>query len=218
MQHAFKQCTRDLEEERKRAAERKCEDCSLVRTELNVERGQKSQLQADITHLNTQLSAVTAQLEHLKANTIPKPLETTPQQAAGGGAGGGAAGGGANQRNTHDDHIDAAIAGHGQQAVPTPIVDPNQQQQQQQEQQQHQQEQPVPVQQEAGGQRRWGRGANRVPVDVDASVHHDEHVEPVMTPDERRLKRRSGNRRKGGLSMLEEHLGVEHEEVEEIHY
>lgn len=222
MQLVYDECKRTLEEERARAAARKCEDCGPVRTQVTVEQQQRIQLQAEVTQLKTQLGAVTEQLEHMKLNTIPKPVETTTQQAvsAGGVAGGKAAAAADNQRTAHDDHIDAAIAGHGQQTVPTPVVDPKQQQQwQQRQQQQQQQQQQVPPvqQQEGGGQRSWGRGA-KVPVAVDASVHQDEHVEPVMTPDEHKLKRRGGGRRKGGLSMLEEHLGVEHDEAEEMHF
>ena len=210
VQHLYEECKHNLEDERARAAARKCEDCNPLRTQITAEQAKNTQWQAEINHLKTQLNAVTAQLEHYKQQSIPKPVDTTTQQAAG-------AGGGTTQQQqhtTHDDHIDAAIAGH-QQAVPIPVA--NQQQQQQQQQQQHQQEQQVPVQQE--GQRRWGRGS-KVPIAADENVHHDEHIEPVMTPDERRLKRRSGGRRKGGLSMLEEHLGVEHDEVaaEDIHY
>jgi hypothetical protein len=202
MKIIYDECKRTVEDERARAAARECEDCGPLRTQVTVEQQQRTQLQAEVTQLKTQLSAVTQKLEHLKLTTIPKPVETTLQQAAGGEAAAEAA----NQRTAHDGHIDAAIAGHEQQTVPTPVVEPKEQQ-----------PQVLPAQQqEGGGQRRWGRGA-KLPVAGDAPIHQDEHTEPVMTPDERKLTRRGGGRRKGGLSMLEEHLGVEHNE-EEIRY
>ena len=214
-ERSFKDCAHSLSEANTRLSSMKCEDCSKYKDDLQNERIQISQLRSELHKLKIQLEYATSQL---KNPDIPH------RQVDDEGV-----------RVPHDDHIDAAIATGGEptptppiqpvRPIPPPVVhddhhsehhydhdDHHEEVEQQQQQQQEQERQ-------GSRFRRWGsrpvpdedqnRNAHVEEHQYGDHDHHDagaEEEEVVRAP----LPRRRRGRRKGGLSMLEEHMGVEH--------
>lgn len=97
------------------------------------------------------------------------------------------------RRGAQDDHVDAAIVDREAPKKASPIPQESEGQAQQ-----------------AAPRRRWGRGT-RVPEDQQGRQQEDE----FRVPEVRKGKKK---RRTGGLSMLEEHLGVVHNDDGEVIY